>query len=90
MRKVKLHMRRNLVRVSGHEGTNCHSDSVDECMTISLQVFTGVSRYQTIRVAGYHEKKPLQVLIYSGSTHHFLDEDLAMKLGCMEVAKQVP
>ncbi|XP_015167762.1 uncharacterized protein [Solanum tuberosum] len=36
---------------------------VDECMTISLQAFTGSTGYQTIRVTGYHEKQPLQVLI---------------------------
>ncbi|XP_015169203.1 uncharacterized protein [Solanum tuberosum] len=36
---------------------------VGECMPISLQVFTGSTGYQTIRVTGYHEKQPLQVLI---------------------------
>ncbi|XP_060170593.1 uncharacterized protein LOC132601530 [Lycium barbarum] len=53
----------------------------DEFMTISLQAFTGVSGYQTIRVTGYHEKKPLQVLIDTGSTHNFIDQEVAKKLG---------
>lgn len=51
-------------------------------MTISLQAFTGVSGYQTLRVTGYHEKQPLQVLIDTGSTHNFIDTEVAKKLGC--------
>ncbi|XP_019228846.1 PREDICTED: uncharacterized protein LOC109209936 [Nicotiana attenuata] len=30
----------------------------------------------------YHEKRPLQVLIDTGSTHNFIDELVAAKLGC--------
>ncbi|KAH0743125.1 hypothetical protein KY290_031118 [Solanum tuberosum] len=54
----------------------------EECMTISLQAFTGVTGYQTIRVTGYHEKRPLQILIDTGSTHNFIDEVMARQLGC--------
>ncbi|XP_019258306.1 PREDICTED: uncharacterized protein LOC109236565 [Nicotiana attenuata] len=54
----------------------------DELMTISLQAFTGVTGYQTIRVTGYHKKRPLQVLIDTGSTHNFIDEEVSRKLGC--------
>ncbi|XP_015158625.1 uncharacterized protein [Solanum tuberosum] len=54
----------------------------EECMTISLQAFTGVTGYQTIRVTGYHEKRPLQILIDTGSTHNFIDEEMARQLGC--------
>ncbi|XP_070045243.1 uncharacterized protein [Nicotiana tomentosiformis] len=58
------------------------TNASDEFMTISLQAFTGVSDYQTIRVTGYHEKSPLQVLIDTGSTHNFIDQAVARKLGC--------
>ncbi|KAH0686823.1 hypothetical protein KY289_018561 [Solanum tuberosum] len=51
----------------------------EEYMTISLQAFTG---YQTIRVTGYHEKRPLQILIDTCSTHNFIDEEMARQLGC--------
>ncbi|OIT01913.1 putative mitochondrial protein [Nicotiana attenuata] len=63
---------------------------LDELMTISLQAFTGVTGYQTIRVTFYHKKRPLQVLIDIGSTHNFIDEELAGKLGCKPspIAKQ--
>nr|KYP34429.1 hypothetical protein KK1_044610 [Cajanus cajan] len=35
-----------------------------------------------MRITGYHKKKPLHVLIDSGSTHNFLDINIAKKLGC--------
>ncbi|KAH0714831.1 hypothetical protein KY284_007736 [Solanum tuberosum] len=54
----------------------------EECMTISLQAFTGVTGYQTIRVTGYHEKRLLQILIDTDSTHNFIDEEMARHLGC--------
>lgn len=57
-------------------------EEFDELMTISLQAFTGVTGYPTIRVTGYHEKRPLQVLIDTRSTHNFIDQDMAKNLGC--------
>lgn len=51
-------------------------------MTVSLQAFSGVTGYLTIRVTGYHEKRLLQVLIDTGSTHNFIDQDIAKRLGC--------
>ncbi|XP_019267396.1 PREDICTED: uncharacterized protein LOC109244715 [Nicotiana attenuata] len=39
----------------------------NEFMAISLQAFTGAAGYQTIIVTGYHEKRPLQVLIDTGT-----------------------
>ncbi|KAH0652768.1 hypothetical protein KY289_030446 [Solanum tuberosum] len=54
----------------------------EKCMTISLQAFTGVTGYQTIRVTGYHEKRPLQILIDTCSTHNFIYEEMARQLGC--------
>lgn len=38
-------------------------EEIDELMTISLQAFIGVTGYQNIRVTGYHDKRPLQVLM---------------------------
>lgn len=49
---------------------------------LSLQALNGVSHYQTMRVTGMHDKKMLHILLDSGSTHNFLDLDLAKKLGC--------
>lgn len=54
----------------------------DELMTISLQASTGAIVYQATRVTRYHEKRPLQVLIDTGSTHNFTNQEVAKKLGC--------
>jgi len=35
-----------------------------------------------MRVTCYYQKKPLHVLIDSGSTHNFLDIEVAKRLGC--------
>jgi hypothetical protein len=49
---------------------------------LSLQALTGVSNYQTMRISGLHDKKLLHILLDSGSTHNFLDLNIAKKLGC--------
>ncbi|PHT71215.1 hypothetical protein T459_26319 [Capsicum annuum] len=53
-----------------------------EFMAISLQALTGVTGYQTLRVTGYHEKRPLQVLIDTRSTPNFIDQEVGTKLQC--------
>lgn len=35
-----------------------------------------------MRVTGFYEKKPLYILIASGSTDNFLDVNVARRLGC--------
>ena len=49
---------------------------------ISVNALTGIAIFKMIRVTGYYKKKPLHILIDSGSTHNFLDEEAAKKLGC--------
>ncbi|XP_027351487.1 uncharacterized protein LOC113862611 [Abrus precatorius] len=49
---------------------------------ISVNALTGVTSYRTMRVTGQFKKKPLHILIDSGSTHNFLDIHMAKKLGC--------
>ncbi|XP_029130601.1 uncharacterized protein LOC114916981 [Cajanus cajan] len=49
---------------------------------IYVHAITGIANFQTMRVTGYHKKKPLHVLIDSGSTHNFLDIEVAKRLGC--------
>ena len=43
---------------------------------LSLQAIIGVQGYQIMRITGHHGKKPIQILIDSGSTNNFLDVDL--------------
>lgn len=56
---------------------------------ISLSALSGNHNFHTMRVVGMVEGKPLHILIDSGSTHNFLDLNLAKKLGC-ELEKIVP
>ncbi|WVZ13742.1 hypothetical protein V8G54_011308 [Vigna mungo] len=48
---------------------------------ISVHALTGIATFNTMRVTGYFKKKPLHILIDSGSTHNFLDESVAKNLG---------
>jgi len=42
----------------------------------------GSHSFQKMRVTGYHNQKPLHILIDSGSTHNFLDISIARTLEC--------
>lgn len=57
-------------------------NTVTEVPQLSLNAMTGISNYQTMRVTGMHDKKLLQILFDSGSTHNFLDLETTKKLGC--------
>jgi len=48
----------------------------------SVSAVNGEKGFQTIRFTGFYGKKPLHILIYSGSTHNFLDVNVARRLGC--------
>ncbi|XP_019248584.1 PREDICTED: uncharacterized protein LOC109227846 [Nicotiana attenuata] len=49
---------------------------------ISLCALSGLQGAQTIHVTGYSEKRPIQILLDGGSTHNFIDEKAAKRLGC--------
>ncbi|GJV14851.1 gypsy/ty3 retroelement polyprotein, partial [Tanacetum coccineum] len=50
---------------------------------ISLNALSGVSYFQTMRVIGLVAKgHKLHILVDSGSTHNFLDVNMAKRLGC--------
>ena len=51
---------------------------------ISVHAISGATAkgYKTMRVTVYVRKKPLHILIDSGSTDNFLDVEVAKKLGC--------
>ncbi|KAJ0578410.1 putative nucleotidyltransferase, Ribonuclease H [Helianthus annuus] len=49
---------------------------------ISLHALTGMVSYSTMKVLGSIGNKQLRILIDSGSTHNFVNEQLAMKLKC--------
>ena len=53
-------------------------EDVEPC--ISLNSLNGNTSIHTMRVVGYVGKKPLHILIDSGSTHYFIDEYVVDKL----------
>ena len=50
---------------------------------LSLHALEGTYNYQTMRLRGSVGRKGLCILIDSGSTHNFIDERMASKLGCV-------
>ncbi|XP_056698524.1 uncharacterized protein [Spinacia oleracea] len=50
---------------------------------ISMSALSGSQGFSTMRVRGMVKGKPVQILIDSGSTHNFVDLNIAQKLGCI-------
>ena len=50
---------------------------------LSLHALEGTYNYQTKRLCGSVGRKVLCILIDSGSTHNFINESMANKLGCV-------
>lgn len=68
-----------MIEYAQHEEEIVYETFEDE-PCISLNALTGNSGFHTMRVVGYVGKKPIHILIDSGSTHNFIDEPLATKL----------
>ncbi|KAH0641887.1 hypothetical protein KY290_033503 [Solanum tuberosum] len=56
-------------------------DLIENC-EISLQDLNGIKGYRTLRNSGYTTKKPINILIDYGSTHNFINEQAAKRIGC--------
>ena len=67
------------------EGSN-EDEGVEEDANpqISVHAINGLRAkgYSNMRVTVFVKRKPLHILIDSGSTHNFLDVEVAKKLGC--------
>jgi len=50
---------------------------------ISVNALTIVVGFRTMRIAGYHQNRPLHILIDSDNTHNFLDTQMDKKCGCI-------
>lgn len=59
-----------------------HSSVEEQPPLISLNALTGMNSYRTMRVRGSVGKNAIYVLVDSGSTHNFLDLQIAKKMGC--------
>ncbi|PHT79321.1 hypothetical protein T459_17373 [Capsicum annuum] len=54
-----------------------------EQQEISIHALNCSLGYWTMKVTGYHFKKPLHILIDTGSSHNFIDPALVQQLGCL-------
>ena len=50
---------------------------------ISVNALTIMVGFRTMRIVGYHKKRPLHILIGSGNTHNPLDTQMDKKYGCI-------
>nr|GEX00175.1 hypothetical protein [Tanacetum cinerariifolium] len=72
-----------LPQPTGQDETLADSAQEDVQPQISLNALSGVSSFQTMRVIGLMAKgHKLDILVDSGSTHNFLDINMAKRLGC--------
>ncbi|KAL1188159.1 hypothetical protein V5N11_003190 [Cardamine amara subsp. amara] len=49
---------------------------------VYVSAVSGVADYTTMKIRGIHNKKPVFLLVDSGSTHNFIDVKVAERLGC--------
>lgn len=75
-------LKEDAMREEGEKFCDCEEEehSEEELMEISMQALTGGIDHKTLRIAGLVGKKPISILIDSGSTHSFIDEKLAQEL----------
>ncbi|KAG8375100.1 hypothetical protein BUALT_Bualt10G0065200 [Buddleja alternifolia] len=67
----------------GNEITNeIEDEMIDDDMTISLNSLSGTTDMNTLRIQGSIKGQDVHILIDSGSTHCFLDENIGHKLWC--------
>lgn len=61
------------------------SETKEEGATVSLHALNGVGltgKNQTMKLIGHFKKRRLNILIDSGNTHNFLDQNVAKQVGC--------
>ncbi|XP_074266111.1 uncharacterized protein LOC141588577 [Silene latifolia] len=72
----------NLMETEDSEPHEVLEESLEEQPLISLNAISGNNSFQTMRVTGKVRSHSVHILVDSGSTHNFLDEAVARKLGC--------
>ncbi|KAK2970128.1 hypothetical protein RJ640_001605 [Escallonia rubra] len=57
-----------------------------DMVEITVHAITGTPSSNTFKLWGMHDKEVFSILIDTGSTHNFIDPNIAGKLGCVAVA----
>ncbi|XP_070031892.1 uncharacterized protein [Nicotiana tomentosiformis] len=91
-----LELEEQVKEITEEEEGSCESKRAElelnqpmEQMEISIHALNGSLGYRTLKVTGYHSKKPLHILVDTGSSHNFIDPELVQKLGC-PIKKTMP
>lgn len=85
-----------LLELEEPEGSQCNEEEVPEeleeqglklsqpleQMEIYIHALNGSTGYRTLRVTGYHYKKPLHTRVGTSSSHNSIDPEVVTKLGC--------
>jgi len=61
----------------------------EDFLHISMHAIVGINTFQAMRITGKVKKRPLHILIDSGSNHNFLDLATAKRVKC-DVRNVVP
>ncbi|GKB92246.1 putative mitochondrial protein [Tanacetum coccineum] len=69
-------------KCTGQDETSQLNQILAEGPHISLHALNEIQGYQTLRVVGMVGKIPVHILIDTGSTHNFIDVNVAKKVGC--------
>lgn len=69
-----------LEEIAGYQRTM--EEPVDKSPTISLNALNGSTTFNCMRMVGQYGKKKLHILIDPGSTHNFMDLQVAKALDC--------
>ena len=65
------------------DSNNEESETIDDLLAVTVHALVGYSNPQTIRVSRYIKCQLVTVLIDTGSTNNFLDEDVAKRLSLL-------
>lgn len=74
---LELDEEKNTEMVNDNRHVNEHNNVKSICPLLSMNMLSGVSNYQTARISDMYNKNLLPILTDIGSTHGFLDLQLA-------------
>jgi predicted aspartyl protease len=79
-RKNQTHLTSDSDNESEEEGDAPNTEPEEAMPKISLATITGIAQPQTLKLRGHVKKENVTILVDTGSTHNFMDINVARKL----------